>query len=326
MDEKDFKYIRNRIREFKKADLLNECYFFLESRKEVNFPIWSVFLIMKWTYLYAEQTYPYKKIERSYFVKLLKWTSELNQKHASSFIKNKKIDRAFLILNSQQLYLQRSIYNEIFATQIKLFETIKGKYDINNSFQSITGLSISDFLIVMKMFWIRIDSATFGGTPFYGYFEDYVLQLFKDITGCSVDLFVNILTLSEDDPKKDIDSFNKTIKNGELQILETTFFTMFPFQKFEGKLKLIHKNIFKYTANYYIYDFLKKHDEKFTTEFGSRIEKYVELGLKEIGYSYFTEKQLRQKLPPKSKVVDYHLDNLDVFIECKAVELQAYPS
>lgn len=50
MENKDFKYIRNRIREFRKNDLLDECYFFLEKRKDLNFPIWSIFLIMKWAY------------------------------------------------------------------------------------------------------------------------------------------------------------------------------------------------------------------------------------------------------------------------------------
>lgn len=110
------------------------------------------------------------------------------------------------------------------------------------------------------------------------------------------------------------------------KMLETTFFIMFPFQRFKGKLKLVHRNVFKYTANYYIYDFLKNSDDKFTTEFGYRFEKYIELGLIEIGYSYATENQLKQKLPAKSKVVDYYLKDYQIFIECKAVELQTYPS
>lgn len=137
-----------------------------------------------------------------------------------------------LILNSQQLYLQKSIYNEMLVTQIKLFETIKGKYDISNSFKQKTGLSIREFLFIMKLFWIRIDSASFGGISFYSYFEDYVLKLFEDfVEHDKLKNFIQMLTLDEYNPQKDIEKFSRIIRNDELQDVRNNIFYYVPISK-----------------------------------------------------------------------------------------------
>jgi len=107
--------------------------------------------------------------------------------------------------------------------------------------------------------------------------------------------------------------------------MEMSFFTMFPFQLFKNQVRLVHKSVFNHCANYYIYDFLKANDDAFTTEFGYRLEKFFELGLKEINVPYITESELKKQLPDKSKLVDFVIPDQNIYIECKATELQAYP-
>src|SRR5688572_17310111 len=129
--ELSFTYIRNRIREHKKQDLLQACYNVLDSKEKELKPVWFVFLLMKWTYLYGEETYPTKVLTGQQFSKILNSILNFNQEHISSFFKQGKIDRGFHILFSQQFYLQEGVRKEKFATQLKLFSTLKSKYDIN---------------------------------------------------------------------------------------------------------------------------------------------------------------------------------------------------
>jgi hypothetical protein len=127
------------------------------------------------------------------------------------------------------------------------------------------------------------------------------------------------------DPDNAITTIHKTnsgIKKEELQSIEKTFFTLFPFQVYKrNNIKIIHKSVFNYTANYFIYDYMKINDANFTTEFGKRFEKYIECGVKEMGMIFRTENDLKKILPKHSKLVDFMIDN--ILVECKAVELQS---
>jgi hypothetical protein len=107
--------------------------------------------------------------------------------------------------------------------------------------------------------------------------------------------------------------------------MERTFFTIYPFLIFKGEIKLLHESVFNHFINYYIYDFLKAADENFTTEFGSRFEKYVELSLKEVKLKFINENELKKRLKVKSNLVDFYLEAYNVYIECKAIELQPIP-
>ena len=101
---------------------------------------------------------------------------------------------------------------------------------------------------------------------------------------------------------------------------------MFPFQIHIGEIRVIHSSVFKHTVNYFVYDYLKANDILFGAEFGKRFEKYIELGLQEVNLNYKTENDLKKILPPNSNVVDFMLVDESIFLECKAIELQPYPS
>ncbi|MCT4614639.1 MAG: hypothetical protein N4A49_07180 [Marinifilaceae bacterium] len=323
----EFKYIRNRIREYSKFDLLSACYNKLEKDKDKITPIWSIFLLMKWTYLYGGSKYPSKQLDDSRFVKLLNQVYKLNEEHISRFIKNGGINRMFQIIYSQQIYLQKNVYNEIFSTQLKLFTSLKHKYDIEGKFIETTGLSISDFILIHYIVFIytSIDKIPVSNLTYTGYLEEDLLDVISEFsTKEKVKRYINLLILNPFNPEDDINNFRLRLKNNSLQPMEMSFFTQFPFQIFNNRIKIIHQSIFNYSCNYYLYDYLKTIDPNFTTEFGNRFEKYVELGLKEINLNYYNEKQLKNKLDAKSNLVDFYIESENIYIECKAIELQSY--
>lgn len=324
-----FTYIRNRIREHSKQDLLRACYNILDDKKDKHKPIWYVFLLMKWTYLYGGEKYPNKPLTEKKLSNILKSITDFNQDHISDFIKSGEIYRAFHILYSQQFYLQTSVYKDKFATQLKIFNSLQSKYDINKSFVEKTGFTILDFIKIMQMTWLYINIAELKKPSLYftGYLENDFLNIASAVTEKDkVIKFLKLLVLDPVNPNEKIKQFKRGLRNEELQSMEKSFFTLYPLQYYNGKVKLIHKSIYNYSINYYIYDFLKSIDDEFTTEFGLRFEKYVELGIKELNIDYASENDLKKILPKHSSVVDFSITKSNIFIECKAIELQAYPS
>jgi hypothetical protein len=326
--ESNFSYIRNRISDHKKDDLLEFCYNLLDSKKGGNFPIWYVFILMKWTFIYGGNRYPPKQINPDRFNRIYNAISNFNQEHISSFLKAKRTDKAFQILYNQQFYLQKAVYKEIFATQLKLFSGLRSKYDVDKSFKEKTGFSILDFIFIEQIVWlyINIKELKKPGLYFDGILEDHFLNMVAEITSIDkVKNFLNLLTLNPFNVSESISKFKHKINKEDLQTMEMTFFTMFPFQLFKTQIKLVHESVFNHTINYYVYDFLKSHDNEFTTEFGYRLEKYIGLGLKELKVKCVTETELKKVLPPKSNLVDFIVED-NIFIESKATEIQAYPN
>jgi hypothetical protein len=324
-----FSYIRNRIAEHSKDDLLKISYNLLNEKRDKPFPIWEIFILMKWTLIYGGTKHPPKPLTPQKFAKICKEISEFGDAHLSSFIENGQIDKVFQVIYNQQFYLQKTVYKEIFSIQLKLFSILTGKYDIENSFKEKTGLTVFEFLLITLIFWLYINIDKLED-PLH-YFDGSFNTNFFEVTSLatsegSVSKFVDLLTLHPFNASNRIENFKHNIKKEEFQTMEMSFFTMSPFQLFEGNIRLIHPSIFKYTVNYFIYDFLKANDENFTTEFGNRLEKYVSLGLRELGIKSKPEAELKKILPPQSKLVDFYLPDENIYIEVKATELQAYTS
>lgn len=325
----EFNYIRNRISEYRKDDLFDHCYQILHTNKDKTFPIWYIFTLIKWTILYGEKMYPPKQLTNEKFNKIYKEITEFNEEHISSFIKSRQVDKAFQILFTQQFYLQKTVYREILATQLKLFSTIKGKHDIGKTFQEKTGFTIFDFIYIQQIIWLYINVGELEkpGLFFDGFLGRDFLDLVSRMTSQEkVKRFLNLLTLNPNNAEESISSFKHKINKVDWQTMEMTFFTMYPFVIWKNDLTLVHPSIFKHSINYYIYDFLKSQDNSFTTDFGYRLEKYIELGLKEIQIDFKTERQLKNILPPNSNLTDFLIENENIFIESKATEMQALPS
>ena len=326
--EIEFGYIKNRIKEYTKDELIDYSHRSLDLNKGQLSPIWFIFLLMKWTYLYGGEKYPSKQLTSEKFNNILNKITNFNKDHVTNFMTSGKIDRAMHILFSQQFYLQKNVYQEIYAVQIKLYQSIPGKYDIEKSFKEKTGLSIFDFLYISKIIWLYVKSAEHKdiNLNFTGYLEIDFLNVCAEMTSkASVTKFIELIVLDPQDSKDKINGFKRNLKREDLQTMERTFFTMYPFQIFKGKIKLLHESVLNHFINYYVYDYLKTNDEKFTTEFGNRFEKYIELGLIELNYNFINENQLKKRLEKNSHLIDFYIEDLNLFIECKAIEIQPIP-
>lgn len=325
----EFSYIRNRIGEYKKDDIIRYCLLILDNNKKTIYPIWLVLTLVKWTILFGEKKYPPKQFSIEIFKKLIRYIGEFGNEHILSFLTAEGINKGFQIIYSQQFYLQKSVYKEIFARHLKLFSTIKTKYNIEKSFEDKTGLNIKEFVYIQQLFYLVINIDTLENTKFKfnGYFDSDFINIANQLTSPEkIQFFINLLTLDLNDAIDNIEKFKYKVRNYNLQSLEISFFTMYPLIYFDDKLKLVHSKVFSYNLNYYIYDFLRSNDENFTTDFGIRLERYVEDGLKEINYSYLNEKELKNLLPENSTLTDFYIDDQNIFIECKAAEIQVLPS
>lgn len=324
-----FDDIKKSIQEHNPVDIMLSCYNVLDNNKEKTLPIWSVLLLMKWTYQHSIIKQSYTPLNDENFSSILNSVYNFNQEHISQFIRNGETEKAFHILYHQQIYLQKSVYKQIFETQLKLYLSLRKRYDINKSFHAKTKLTVLEFLKMIQVFWlyVNIEILEDPGLQFNGYFDDDFLNFVSQLYGKEkVLMFLKLLTLNPNDPNADINAFKRSMQREELQTMETSFFVMYPFQIIRGKLKLIHESVFNHTINYYIYDYLKSSDTNFTTEFGYRFEKYVGLGLREMKINFKNETELKKMLPPKSPVVDYYIPEQEIYVECKAIELQPYPS
>lgn len=104
-----------------------------------------------------------------------------------------------------------------------------------------------------------------------------------------------------------------------MQLYETNFFTLKPLILFRNQYRIPHRKIFVQTIKHFIYNYLKENSTQFPEEFGKRLEKYVELGLKENKMIYLSEASLKSRYQ-LGKVADFVIDD-DILVEVKAIEL-----
>jgi hypothetical protein len=321
-----FNYIRNQIRQYRKSDLIDYCFKILAQQEGKVYAVWDIFIILKWAHEHGEQSQPLKTLTDQGFNKISKGVYRLNEEHTTHFIKSGGISKYFLILHSQQFYLQKYILKETLATQLKLFVGIKHKYDVNKLFEQKTGISIPDLIFFFQTIWVIMYARNVEGSSisYRGHLSEEHLRSFIDFRGQEkVHDFLRLMVLNPETAVTQIGALSQNIHNTEWHSLAKTFCTMYPLHFHDNKIKIVHDSVFNYAVNFYIYDFMKSNE--FATDFGKRIEEYVDFGLKETGYKYLNENELK-KLLPGSKVVDYFIDGQNVFLECKAVELSALPA
>lgn len=327
----EFSYIRNKIRCYKKVLLLKVLYEqlrYAQLNKTLNFPVWEVLTLVKWTYLYAEEKYPYKTPHKEDFVILMDYMKEFSGTLYVRYLKGLPMRDSLFVIGYQQFYLQKYVQTDTFRRQLALYTTITIKHNASDKFKQLTGLAIEDFILFNLVMWLYINSNKID--PKNSFFDGFIREDIIDIL-CQISSeekvlsYINLLTLNPSGYADHINNYRRGIKDNDLQYYEMSFFTMYPFQLLDNKLQVIHRNVFDYVCNYYIYDFLKANDPLFTEHFGRRMEKYVELGLTEAKCQYVSENVLRKIASKESKVVDFVVDNC-ILIECKAIELPNRPS
>lgn len=322
----DFKPIRNKIRTFSYHSLTTHLLLILKEQEASQRPqaFWHSLTLLKWTLEFAGESYPSKEASRNDVHKLLNQLSELEMSHRTFNLKTNghKINKLLTILSVQQLQYQHNAWKHSFASQLILFNDLKHKYDIASSFKQLTNLEVLIFLEILFIYWLIITQGHLTGLKF-----DHLL--YEDVTNIIVDKygkeiardFQQLLTVSRDNAKEIFEQDKRMVRNYDLQIFETSFFTRYPFFAFDSKIVIPHKDILNPSANHFIYDFMKNRDDQFSTEFGDRMEKYMTLGLKEINATFKTENDLKSILGKDHKVVDFIIDD-NILVEAKAIELK----
>lgn len=317
-----FNYIRNQIRQYKKEDLIDRCYLELETKTDRPTAIWQIFTILKWTFLHAGTNYPPKPLTEPAFLKIFQATYKLDEQYIGSFIKD-GFRAYFQVLYSQQFYLQRKVMKETFAVQLKLYNKLSHKFDIEKLFIQKTGLSIEDMLFFLQTIWLIINSNELSTSIYYlGFLESDHIQAFVSFRGEEkARRFFNLLMIDPDNAEEKIKNAPYSLNKEELHAFERTFFTIYPLQVYKkSRIKVVHPAVIAHAMNHYIYDFLKR-EPNFPEEFGYRLEKYIALGLTEIKANFIPEVELKKQLAKDSNVVDFLLEENKVLIECKAIEL-----
>ena len=323
----EFTYIRNRIREYETYHLVKEILLLLkeEEKKDVSH-LSPILLLLKWTFQFSEEKYPYKYASRGDVLRLLKHIYKLEEEKNFFMIhEGVGINKLLNVLSYQQSYLQIKVWKDSFARQNLLFHDLKSRYSIEEVFYKKSGLTIQEFLLLIYILYLYINPDRYGLDWHYnGWINENFFNLTKGLFNESkISSFLRLLTFPTN-KKSDVIQKHGKVKSYDLQPFEISIFTQYPLMLFESRIIVIHRNIFNYTTNFYLYDYLKTIDnEKFSEEFGKRLEKYVEIGLKEINIPYLTENELRNRY--SGKIVDFLVDE-NILIECKAIEIEPYPN
>lgn len=328
----EFNYIRNRIRKFSKESLVMSSLKILRNSEKSNIiriPLWDILLIIKWTLIYAEQNRYPKTATTQDIQFLIDKINELRNQH-KLYIRNHTIDlkKVLSLTIYHQAYFQFSVWEDSFSRQLQLYTKHNISYNIDNEFEKFSGLSIIQFIRLSFLLWCYTspDRINSKNKSYNGLIRDDFIEIAKKFEKeAIVNKYINLLSIEYSNAEEVI-SRNNQIKSPVLQTFEISIFAKLPILLFNGSRVIFHKRLLNYTINHFVYDYLKEHDsERFSTEFGERFEKYVELGINEMAVNYKTETQLKKFLTSRSKVVDFIIEE-DILIECKAIELKPYPS
>ncbi len=325
----EFSFIRNQIRKYSTKSLLVNSINLLkqvESNPKQSYPIWEIFLLLKWTFIFSGDKHPTKEANQEIVQQLLSHIVQLQNQH--ELIKKKGSITDFLqVIAYQQSYLQFQIWKDSFARQKILYTILKSRYSIEDVFHKNTGITIEEFITLSFVLWTYTNPEVLNRNIKYDGFiwDDFIEVSNKLLDEKRTFKFLELLSLNVEKAKKVCVEDNR-VKSEKLQPFEISIFTRYPIFNYNNKRILLHKNLLNYSLNFFVYDFMKQNDnENFTEEFGHRVEKYIELGLKEVNLPYKTESQLKKELVDKSKLVDFLVDD-SILIESKAIELNPYPN
>lgn len=326
---RDFKPIRNKIRNYSYDSLTIHLLDILkeQERNEGPTPFWHALLLLKWTLEFAGESYPPRHAERKDIYKLISMLEALELSHDTFNLKrNGRMSKTFTILAYQQFEYQDKPWFDTFARQLILFSELKCRYNIEESFKAKTGLSIKDILTALNILWIAVVNSHISKMPYNGVLTEDHDALFDRYLGeKSKNALYTLFTVSKENIKEVLESDPRVIRNYNLQIFETSFFTRRPFLFFRNIFIIPHRDVLNHTINHFIYEFMKNRDDLFSEELGSRMEKYLEIGLRENQIRFVSEKVLRDKLGRDSKVVDFIIED-NILLEAKAIELRPITS
>lgn len=250
--------------------------------------------------------------------KLVKLIEEFESAYAIiSFQTPKQTKQFFRIIAFQQFAYQDHYSNSIIDRQLVLYSKLNYGFNISEEFKKLTGIGIIDFFnyCYFTYLYLYLDElgsqVKFNGRLNDDYFRYFIQKYSED----SLHRFLNLLTIKKSDDFENLHKLKKEI----LQLYETNFFITKPFILFKEEYRIPHRSVFLQTVSYFVYNYLKSNSALFPDTFGNRLERYVELGIKETGLIYSTGSELKRKYS-LNKVADFLIEK-DILIEVKATEL-----
>lgn len=323
----DFKPIRNKIKSFSYdslAILLLNSLKYLEKQDNLT-AFWHPLLLLKWTIEFAEDKYPPKIAKKDDVTKMLKKIGELEMSHSTFYPDSyDSLRKSMTILGYQQLMYQELCSWDVFARQVVLYLHCEHKFEIDISFNKLTNLKIIEFLQMLYYIWYFIFRNEVKEIKYYGYVSNNMLAFIENQYGKQkLQAFLDLLMICRENIHSVLESDKRNVRNYNLQPFETSIFTRKPLFLFRDKYYIPHKDVVKHTAKYFLYEFLKSKEESFTTEFGIRMEKYLELGLRELNINYINETELKRTIGRNNNLVDFIVDE-QILIEAKAIEMKPY--
>lgn len=317
----DFDLIKGRIQQYKLSSLVHnilETLNKMQKDKDRMYPFWNLLTLLKWSYLHTRDSNIRKNVTPQDLDYLLKLIEKFEGSYTLSFKDAASVRKSFLIIAYQQFPYQDTFFNSVVDRQLVLYLQLKSSFDIEEDFKKRTGIDILSFFnyCYFTFLYFSFDE-TNNGYEYNGILhQDYIDFFIKKFPGNEINKFVSLLTINK---PEDFESLHK-LKKEIFQLYETNFFITKPFIRFRNQIRIPHRAIFVQTISHFVYAFLKTNSPLFPEEFGKRLEKYIELGLKEIKANYINENELKKRYALQ-KVTDFLIDN-DILIESKATELQ----
>jgi len=317
-----------KIKKYRKDKLIEICISAIQlhdSNPSKLIPYWSYLTLLKWTFEFSNNLSS-KKIPNNQDCKLLA-TAIFNIMSNHDF---SDLDvhgfKLFKVLAYQQFRFQRNDFEKAITKAHIVFakNELRHKYSIDESFKKLTGLTLEEFY--QSIFILKNYIET---TKNYN-FDDSIKGLFNYyLSKGKTNLFFNLISLNIRETNEFISQANIRIKNYNAQVFDNELFFNYPLIRFGSKkYRFLNMSILCNTAELWTYSYLKKNDQRFNQEFGSRVEKYVVECLKETNLNYITETELKNRFPG-SKVVDVLIEE-QVLVECKGIEIKPnvsiYPS
>lgn len=318
----EFDLIKRKIKLYNQTLLIHIIFELLNATQKVKdktFPFWRILVLLKWVYQYATDYGLKKNPTHNDLHELILLVEKFESSYSGvNFKAEDGINKSFRILAYQQFSYQDTYSQILISRQLSLYNGITNKFNFNAVFEKRTGMSIEKFLMYCHFtnlyfsFEISENNKHYEGILYDDYFDLFRVVFPND----KVEYFLNLLSIYS---ANDLMGLHK-MDNEILQLYETNFLITKPFHYFNGKFRIAHKAVFLQTLSHFIYSFLKESESNFTTAFGGSLEKYVELGLKEINKKYINETVLKEKYK-QTKVVDYIAED-NILIEVKATELK----
>lgn len=298
-------------------------------------PFWHGLTLLRWILLIcrSSELIMLKKPDKRALLSMLNDVMRIEDQFNAQEMEKTDIDvytRIHAIAN-QQFPFQKNIDKFTFPRQSILYLKINNpRSNLEVQIQKITSLSIKEIIVCSFFLQVCIypEKYRLDGT-YTGNIDDRFYQTIVKAYGEEkLKSFLGLLTLdlSLIEFDKAILLENLEVENPVFQIFINSFFTSRPIILINGVYRITHRKVLNVTSRYLIYDKLKSaYKEEFAIDFGERIEKYVEIGLKETNRIYKNEKSLKKILDDNSKVIDFLVEE-KVLIECKGIELQPIPS